>query len=123
MKGGGAANALPNDPKSQWLIGFPCCQCLECGVMYPCQYLAGHGRVKCVGCLLSLAGPLLCTEGSVWEALTRQGEMVLEVGSGLGQLPGLLTCQKPGHRDGPVSAGPLLASLAIQQTTSNCHGA
>lgn len=63
MNGGGAANSLLNDPKSQWLIGFPGCLCLKHGVLYLC--LARHGYVKCVGCSLSLAGPLLCTEGLV----------------------------------------------------------
>lgn len=48
VNGGGAADALLDDPKSQWLIGFPCCQRLECGLMYLCQHLAGHGWVKCV---------------------------------------------------------------------------
>lgn len=73
MNGGGAANTLLNDPKSWWLIGFPHCLCLEHGVTYLCQCLAGHGYVQCVGCLLSVAGPLLCTEGSVWGSFYKAG--------------------------------------------------
>jgi hypothetical protein len=51
--------------------------------MYMCQYLAGHGRVKYVCCSLSLAGPLLCTEGSVWGSSHKAGRNGSRVSSGL----------------------------------------
>lgn len=105
MNGGGAANALLDDPKNQRMIGFPCCLCLKHEAMYLCPCLAGRGYVKCVRCSLSLARPLLCTEGSVWGSFYKAGRNGSRGRQGLGQFPGPPTCQKPGHRVGQSVLG------------------
>lgn len=85
-------------------------------------YLMGAWLGEVWGLLMGLAGPLLRTADFFRGSSPRLGEVVLKVGSGLGQLPGPPTAQGPGHRNGPVNAGPL-ASLGIQQITSNCYSA